>query len=466
MRASLLVLTLLAAAAVHAQTPARKRKAPAKKPAPAGKPASKPSVKPPARPVPAPVVAEDEDLLEGEGQALPAPRPEPVHHLGTFVSPAGALGASLADTPAGLLAGEPLPGSPAAAAGLKEGDRLAAVWGKPTQNARDASSALGGWPMGARFSAVVIRGLETRRLEAPAPSVPAERARAKNALSPQEASLKEARLDAAAESAARALKAAKPLEFPVHSRQAFWIKFKSGLREDAAPGAVFVGETTTAVATSADLDFLSLPPKSKIWARLLSLETTTEVRKARLHIFKLQPAGGHPYRVSGLVTDLVGDQRLLKVSPGGTIVSAQPLERPAKGKPLMIVEPETRLRAELLETTTLTEAPSFFRAGPGLWLRTKEGDKGRRFEISHVIAGRSADKAGLKVGQLVTAIGGRGAERLEFADALDALYGAPGSELRLSVERDTGKPETVTLKRGVLYAADGTESLAPSPAGR
>lgn len=464
MRASLLLLALMTAVSAHAQTP-RKRKTPAKKAAPASRKAPMKKAAPaPAKAVetPRPVNEGWKDAMpEGEAQASGPAKPAEPEHIGTFVSPAGALGAALVETPAGLFAGEPLPGSPAETAGLKAGDRVAAVSGKPVSGAREAADALSGWPLSARFSAVALRGLGTETPTAPAPPAAAERDRAKGALSPYEKALRQKRQDAAAEAAVAALRSAPDLDFSVHSRQAFWLRFPAGIREDAVPGAIFTGETTTAVATSSDLDFLSVPPKTKVWARVLSIDASEDVRKIRLHLFKLQPSGGHAYRVSGIVTDVVGDQTPAKVTPAGTLVVAQPLERGPKPKALPLLTPEARLRAELLETVVLTEAPAFYRAGPGLWLRTKETPEGRRYEISHVIAGRSAEKAGLKVGQLVSSVGGRSASKLEFADALDALYGPAGTEVKVSID-ENGKTSTLTLKRGVLYK-DGAEAPVPAP---
>lgn len=410
-----------------------------------------------------PEAAAEEDAHEAAAQAAEQEHAAAAAETGTLVSPSGALGAALVDSPAGPAVGEPLSDSPAESLGLKAGDRVYALAGKPTPSAgQPAASALSSWPLGARLSAVVARGLEVRRLEASAPPAPSDRGREKDKLSAHELAIKQGRLDASGEAAAAALRAAPPLDFSVHARQAFWLRFPNGVRADVAPGAIFVGETTTAVTTSPELDFLSLPPKSLVWARVLSIERTGDLRKLRLHVFKLKPAGGHAYRVSGLLTDIVGDQKLAKVSTGGTLVASAPLAPLGKKEVDWLIAPETRLRGELLDALTLTEEPNYYRAGPGLWLRTKDAPQGRRFEISHVIPGRAAEKAGLKVGQLVSAVGARSSEKLDFAEALDTLYGEPGSQIKLTVEKEGAKPETVALRRGVLFK-DGKEEPVPLP---
>lgn len=456
-----LLLAALAGDAFAQAAKPRRKKAPTKSAAPAKKPAARPA---PA-PAPAPETAAPSEEAE---EVLAAAEPAPDH--ATFVAPAGSLGAALLDTSAGPTVGEPLADSPAEAMGLEAGDRVLSLGGKPLESAAaPATAALTAWPLGARLSAVVARGLETRRLETPAPPVPADRAREKERLSPHEVALKQGRLDAAAEKAHAALAAAPALDAAVHARQTFWVNFPTGVSASAVPGAVFVGETTTAIATSSELDFLSLPPMTRVWARVLSLERGEDVRKLRLHVYKLQPPGGYPYKVSALVTDLVPEPGrpagLVKVSAGGTLASAAPLAPLGKREKDWLVSPDTRLRAELLETVTLTEAPSYFRAGPGLWLRAKDSPEGRRFELSHVISQRSAEGAGLKVGQIVDSIGARSAAKLEFSEALDMLYGPLGTEIKLTVLEDGGKKRTVSLKRGAVYK-DGAESLLPPPVGK
>ena len=91
-------------------------------------------------------------------------------------------------------------------------------------------------------------------------------------------------------------------------------------------------------------------------------------------------------------------------------------------------------------------------------MKSKETAEGRVFEVSHVIAGRQAEKAGVKVGQVVTSVNGKSVGHLEFEDALANLYGAPGSTVKLTLAASP-KLQTVELKRGVAVQADKEEAL-------
>jgi hypothetical protein len=433
--AALLGALAFALCATAQAAPRKKRKAaaPAKKAsAPAATPAAKPAEE--AAP-PAPALQTPKKAEEPADDRRDAP---------------GALGVSLTEGPLGLSAGEPLPGGLAKRMGLAAGDQVTAL---PLRARLPA----------ARLYAIALRGLDVRRLDSPASETPRSRPREDGKLSPREQTLKEARLTRASEAGAAQAAAAPPLDFVVHAKQAFWLRFPAGIPAGPAAGAVFVGEMTTAVATDSSLDFLSLPPRTKVWARIASAEPAgEELKTLRLELFKLQPAGGHVYRAAGWVTDIAEGSKLARVTPGGTLVQAA-LSDPKAAQ--WAVPPDMKLRAELREPLTLTEAPRFYRAGPGLWIRSKDTPQGRRFEVSHVIAGRAADRAGLRPGALLTSIGGRSAEKLDFTDGLDALYGEPGTEVKVSVEDVPGKTRTLSLSRGVLFEKDVPARL-PLPTAR
>ena len=72
--------------------------------------------------------------------------------------------------------------------------------------------------------------------------------------------------------------------------------------------------------------------------------------------------------------------------------------------------------------------------------------------------GRSGSAAGLKVGDRLDAIGGRATEKMDFSEAVSRLYGAPGSDVELSVVRG-GKSEAFKLKRGLRWHAGKSEPL-------
>jgi hypothetical protein len=143
--------------------------------------------------------------------------------------------------------------------------------------------------------------------------------------------------------------------------------------------------------------------------------------------------------------------------PGGTLVAAAPLPDAKRRGPEPVLDVDARLRVRLLEPLVVDEPPSFWRAGPGLWVRTVEASGRRLFEVTHAISGRSAESAGLKVGDRLDAIGGRSAEKLDFAEAIDRLYGKPGSDVEVSVAR--GKSQVLKLKRGMRWTGGKSEPL-------
>jgi hypothetical protein len=49
---------------------------------------------------------------------------------------------------------------------------------------------------------------------------------------------------------------------------------------------------------------------------------------------------------------------------------------------------------------------------------------------------------------------------MDFAEAIDRLYGAPGSEVEVSVLR--GKSQSLKLKRGLRWSAGKSEPLPPA----
>ena len=74
----------------------------------------------------------------------------------------------------------------------------------------------------------------------------------------------------------------------------------------------------------------------------------------------------------------------------------------------------------------------------------------------------SAAALGLKVNDVLDSVGGRSAERMDFEEALDALYGAPGTVVKVSVVRGAAS-QALELTRGVKADAKGTEVPLPLP---
>ena len=209
----------------------------------------------------------------------------------------------------------------------------------------------------------------------------------------------------------------------------------------------------------ATLDFLAVPPGSKMRARVLDAVDDGVTRTVRLAFHALDLNGGGTYTTLGYATAVSGDQRMARVAAGGTLVAAAPLPDAKRRAAEPVLDTDARLRIRLLDPLIVDEPPSFWRAGPGLWVKTVE-DSGRRlFEVTNALAGRSAETAGLKVGDRLDAIGGRSTEKMDFAEAIDRLYGAPGSDVEVSVIR--GKSQTIKLKRGLRWSAGKSEPLPP-----
>lgn len=354
------------------------------------------------------------------------------------------------------------PSSRAEALGLRPGDRLMSLDGRPASGRAQAAAALRERAPGVRLSALVRRGGEIRALESAPPARPLPLARGAGELSARERAAARRREGDEREAAEASVRAAPSPAFTARADQSLWVRFPAGLSASVRKGDVVVAEVSTALTTDASLDFLSVPPKSRIWARVVESAADGETRAVRLAFFKLAAAGGGAYPVSGVPAGVSGDQTLARVSSGGTLVVAAPFPGPDGERPWPdLLDPEARLRVRLLEPLTLVEPPSYWRAGPGLWLRTAEREGSRLFEVSHVTPGRAAHAAGLKAGDLVEAIDGRGSSRLDFTDALDRLYGKPGSELGVTM-LSRGKSAKRSLKRGARFDG-GAVSALPLP---
>lgn len=459
----LLALALIVPAADAAQSRGSRRKA-ASKAKPAAKAAPKPAAK--AAPKAAPKsAAKPAAKAAAAAAATEAPKPaaaEPASNGGSELL----FGAVLSPSVGGATVEAVVPGSPADDVGLKAEDELAFLNHAPVASQRDAAAAYRTWAGGSRLSAVARRGLGTARLEgsetAWEPKIERDPAR----LTRFEGDRRDARVLASSAAAAAFVAKAPPLEVPVAARQSFWMRFPRGIPANASPGDILTGEVTTAVPTGPELDFLALPPRSAVWLKVLDVSSDGDTRQLRLLAFKIKPAGGRAYAVPARLTAVSGDQKLSRVSPGGLLVVADPVPGPNGKTPRQkhLLDAAARVKVELLAPMPLAEGPKFFRAGPGIWIRTKETPEGRRFEVSHVIPGRSADKAGLKVGQMLVGIGGKPSRDLEFEAALEALYGAPGSNVELKVlKAPDAKPEPLQLKRGISFSPDGKEAALPLP---
>jgi hypothetical protein len=363
-----------------------------------------------------------------------------------------AFGAVLSDGDDELVCSAPRPGSAADATGLREGDSLWRLNASSPRSRSDAAASRRGEGFEMRDSAVVRRGLAALALTGPEAAAPESFTRAPGELSAREKALAFSRYGVASDRARDAVAETPALDWTLRADQAFWIRFPAGLPADLRRDDVIEAESSTGLTTDGSLDFLAVPPKSKVWARVVSFSDDGVVRVVKLVIFKLRLSGGHYYPLFAVPTAVAGvtASELTRVSGPGSLVIAVPLPSPEGSKkksgPELLLDGEARLRVRLVDPVVVSEAPSYWRAGPGLWLKTTDKDGRRRFQVTHVVAGRSAAKAGLVVGDILDSVAGRSSERMDFDEALDNLYGAPGTTVKVSVQRPNGSA-TLELTR-------------------
>ncbi len=384
---------------------------------------------------------------------VPEKNPAPKEAVGAPAETAlTSVGTGLNEVATGLLLYRIRNGSRADAMKLQSGDRVTHINLQKVRSRSDASSAFRNISPGSRPSAVVLRGMDVVPRQAKPAPLKKPVKRGTRDLSPFEKVFKDRRLAEMAKAADARIEQAPSLDFQLRSRQSVWLRFPAGIPLSAAPGTVVEGVTTTGVSTDSNLDYLSIPPGTTLWGKLLPASGPAGTRNIRILFFKMRLKGGNFYSIAARSSDISGDPKQWKVSPGGTIVLARRTDFP----------PEVRVKIEFIKPVTLREPESFFQAGPGLWLKSLENGN---FVISHVIRGRSAEHAGLKVGQTVTRIAGKRSGKLDFPSALGLLYGKPGSPLKLDIsrqERDKARVKRFKLTRGVFYS-DNAELRVPMP---
>jgi len=386
--------------------------------------------------------------------ATPAPvaaaEPEPPASETAEDSALFGLGAALVPQDDGLLVASVRPGSRADLAGVKAGDQLLRVDGAVSTRAK-AAAALRAWTPGTRLSFVVRRGLVLLPLETAAVPPARDYARGDKDLSENEKVLSVTRSSQAVSDGRAVVRMVGPLTVSVRTDQGLWTRFPKGLPAGLKKGDELVAEAATGLTVDATLDHLAVPPGSKIRARVLEAVDDGETRVVRLAFYAIDLNGGGTYTTLGYATAVSGDQRMARVGAGGALVAAAPLPDAKRRALEPVLDADARLRVRLLDPLVVDEPPSFWRTGPGLWVKTVENNGKRLFEITHAIAGRSAENAGLKVGERLDGISGKSAEKMDFAEAINRLYGAPGSEVEVSVVRQKSTP--VKLRRGMKWAA-------------
>ena len=366
------------------------------------------------------------------------------------------LGAALAPEDGAVLVAAMRPGSRADLAGIRAGDTLLSIDGAVSSRA-EAAAHLRSWRPGTRLSLVVRRGLEIQTLETAAIAPASTGVRGSRDLSDHEKVLSADQWVLADKNGQAALTAAKPLSVPVPAGQSLWVRFAKGLPAGLQNGDEVSAEADTCVTADAALDFFAVPPGSRLRARVIETTSNGQTRTARLAFYALDLAGGGTYTTLGAVAEAMGDQSLARVNSAGILITPSP----DAGKRAPMLDGNARLRVRLLEPLIIDEPPSYWHAGPGLGIKAIDVDGHRLFEITQAIEGRSAHKAGLKAGDRLDAIDGRSADKLSIADALERLYGAPGSEVEVSV-LSSGKSQRFTLKRGMRWSG-GAAAALPLP---
>ena len=327
--------------------------------------------------------------------------------------------------------------------GLRAGDALLYLNGEPVPSAAfsaDASSF--------RNSAVVSRSGEIAGAQTSIPPPERSLARDPDHLSALERRLSAEQMEEAGRQVPAFLKALKTPAFSVPAGETLWISFPKGVPRTLSEGDIIEGEVSTPMAMDSSLDYLAVPVRSRVWAQVVAAPSVLGSALAlRLHIYKLALAGGHTYPCSASIADISGEQTLLRVSGGGSLVAAP------SATDIYVAEPARNFQIRFLQPLTIHESRDFFRAGPGLWFKTANAvGKGKTFEITRVFDKRAAQYAGLRVGDRIIAIEGRSVERYSFPEALDRLYGKPGSLVDVRVLRSGAlKGETFSLKRGMLF---------------
>ncbi|MBI5594785.1 MAG: hypothetical protein HY928_01720 [Elusimicrobia bacterium] len=372
----------------------------------------------------------------------PRPSPEPEHARESAAGGEAPLSLDVSRGAAVVL-DAPASGS-LGGLGLQNGDVLTHLGAAAVSSGPDAAKTVSAWKPAERLWASVLRDGRAVALETP--FVSAERAPARDLaeLNPKEQAARQSYLDAAATDKPIAALSYPSLELAAGER--LWVRFPKGLPSDLRPGDVVEAETSAPLAADRKLDFLAVAPGSKVWLEAVSASDDGPARAVRLHAYKIALAGGRTYPLSALPASAAGSGDFVRVTPGGTIVTAPGNEtRTALG-------PSWNVQLRLLSPLLLTEPPSYFRAGPGLWVKEVREADVRALEVTLVASGRSAERAGLKAGDRVYSIESNAAARLDFSAALGALYGAPGTDCVLRVTRQGGpRSETLRLKRGVSW---------------
>ncbi|MGH8274125.1 MAG: aspartyl protease family protein [Gammaproteobacteria bacterium] len=91
----------------------------------------------------------------------------------------------------------------------------------------------------------------------------------------------------------------------------------------------------------------------------------------------------------------------------------------------------------------------------GMWFNGKDGN----FEVKSVLSGGPADKAGLKVGDVITAVNGKPASKLDLSTFREELRnGRPGSQIKLAIGEGAHAHTTTLVLRRLVPKTGGLQA--------
>lgn len=102
------------------------------------------------------------------------------------------------------------------------------------------------------------------------------------------------------------------------------------------------------------------------------------------------------------------------------------------------------LNPEELRESEMVTSGEF--GGLGIQVTQEEG----RIKVISPIEGTPADRAGIKPGDVISAIDGKSVEGMSLRDAVNAMRGEPGSRIRLGIQRDQNPPFDVAITRAII----------------
>src|SRR5512134_1275005 len=102
------------------------------------------------------------------------------------------------------------------------------------------------------------------------------------------------------------------------------------------------------------------------------------------------------------------------------------------------------LNAEELRESEMVTSGEF--GGLGIQVTQEEG----RIKVISPIEGTPADRAGIKPGDIISAIDGRSIDGMPLRDAVNAMRGEPGSRIKLTIHRGKEPPFDVAITRAII----------------